>query len=126
MTARTPRIAVRLLLLAILLAHPGCTPRNVRTVYRCPDGQTFAVTRSPDGKTATLEAGGTTRELPLVSTTEAGTLFSADAVFLGIEGDKAYVAEGEVVVHQDCAAEHAYTASGIPGNPVARLIGIGL
>lgn len=93
---------MRLLLAAGLLALAACGPREV--VYRCPNGQSFAVTVSEDGRSATLVLPDRTLVLPRTEG-ETGMLFTEQAIYLGIDGDEAFVAEGETVSYQDCRAE---------------------
>lgn len=92
---------MRLLLAACLLALASCGPREV--IYRCPNGQSFAVTVSEDGQSATLVLPDRTLVLPRTEG-ETGMLFTEQAVYLGIDGEEAFVSEGEVVVYQNCRA----------------------
>jgi len=72
-------------------------------VYRCPGGKSFAVTVSEDGRSARLVLPERTLVLPRAAG-ETGMLFSEQAIYLGIDGDEAFVSEGETVVYQDCRA----------------------
>ena len=75
----------KLLLGTGLLALAACGPREV--VYRCPNGQSFAVTVSEDGRSATLVLAERTLLLPRAAG-ETVMLFSDQAITLGLMGKR--------------------------------------
>ena len=73
-------------------------------VYACPDGQRFSAVFAEDHQSAILHTRHGRIRLARVPAM-SGDLYSDQGIYFGRDGDEAFVAEGEVIVHQDCRAE---------------------
>ena len=84
--------------------EPGRASSTLEEVYVCPDGQRFSAVFAEDGQSAILHTRNGRIRLARVPSM-SGDLFSDQGIYLGRDGDEAFVAEGEVVIHEDCRAE---------------------
>ena len=92
---------------AVLRSRPEGdeVPTRARdVVYLCADGQGFSAVFAEDGQSALLHTRHRAVRLARVPSM-SGDLFSDQGIYFGRDGDEAFVAEGEVVIHQDCRAE---------------------
>lgn len=88
----------------------------LRVEYLCPGGERFVVVFASDGQSVELHQGGAVRRLDTapVSVGSDNQLFTAEAVFFGEGPEGAFVAEGEVVVLQDCHRQPAAPTASTP------------